>query len=841
MISRWFESSLDRELRETRELLARVNLETVAALGEGDSWLTDFFLRVIPRNLTESTRDEVFDLILSLLEEDGVFLLVDPERDISSMSRGERIDFRNFLRRKQRVIAKAKENLQLLEDLLSWLMQQLYGKLRETEGGVLDIPVCFFHDDFPGMIDRLVKNLLSNEIRESEMLAKEHWRLRNIIAPEGKPKWPGDTRESDPYELLDTYFLGSPLGQLCTRLISVELPESTRLEHTHIIGGSGHGKTELLKLLISADIPEVIAGNRSVLVMDSQGDLLGSLLRLGVFHPEYGELRDRLIIIDPHELEFPPALNLFALNTESADPLLREKQIQSAVSLYEYLFGSLLGAELTQRQGTLFAYLARLMMVIPGATIHTLRDVLEHGERYRPFMEKLSGSPREFFETRFFSLSFAPVKTQIVNRLWGILSTGTLDRMFSGKDMAIDLSEDLQTGKIILVNTAKELLKSEASSFFGKFILSLLSHAIIERAGVREKDRLPVYVYIDEAHEYLDGVLVSLFSQSRKYKVGLAVAHQNLDQLSAELRATIASSTSIKFAGGVSDKDARALAGDMKSSPYFLMSREKSETCTDFALFVRNQLPRAASCLIELGFVDDLRELEDFEVRELQHQNNQRYGRKFVEAVRELHKAPVQLPSPASREGLASLPAMPTTISPPNSPEIRVQGKGSPQHKYLQALAKKLGEEAGYRAEIEAAVPGGFIDVLLRRAGEVVAIEIAISNDPAYEAGNIEKCLSVDPTNILVVSPEKAHLEKIRKAALDRDIDLSLVSFADPEELSLRFLLRGSQEIQEPESETKVVKGYTVRVKRRDADGKDAAERRKRVAAVIAESLKKGK
>ena len=76
---------------------------------------------------------------------------------------------------------------------------------------------------------------------------------------------------------------------------------------------------------------------------------------------------------------------------------------------------------------------------------------------------------------------------------------------------------------------------------------------------------------------------------------------------------------------------------------------------------------------------------------------------------------------------------------------------------------------------------------------------------------------------------------------MDRDIDLSLVSFADPEELSLRLLFRGTQESQEPESETKVVKGYTVRVKRRDGDSKDAAERRKRVAAVIASSLKKGK
>jgi hypothetical protein len=48
--------------------------------------------------------------------------------------------------------------------------------------------------------------------------------------------------------------------------------------------------------------------------------------------------------------------------------------VNGAISLYEYVFGALLGAELTARQGVIFRYLARLMMVVPGATIHTLMD-----------------------------------------------------------------------------------------------------------------------------------------------------------------------------------------------------------------------------------------------------------------------------------------------------------------------------------------------------------------------------------------------------------------------------------------------------------------------------------
>ena len=63
------------------------------------------------------------------------------------------------------------------------------------------------------------------------------------------------------------------------------------------------------------------------------------------------------------------------------------------------MFGSLFCAEFTQRQGLIFQYLARLMMQIPGATIQTLREVLENGKKLIPYMEKLGGSSQAFFKT----------------------------------------------------------------------------------------------------------------------------------------------------------------------------------------------------------------------------------------------------------------------------------------------------------------------------------------------------------------------------------------------------------------------------------------------------------
>jgi hypothetical protein len=52
---------------------------------------------------------------------------------------------------------------------------------------------------------------------------------------------------------------------------SQPIPLQARYGHTHIVGGSGHGKTELIKSLLLEDIEYVTKGERSVVVIDSQG------------------------------------------------------------------------------------------------------------------------------------------------------------------------------------------------------------------------------------------------------------------------------------------------------------------------------------------------------------------------------------------------------------------------------------------------------------------------------------------------------------------------------------------------------------------------------------------
>ena len=339
----------------------------------------------------------------------------------------------------------------------------------------------------------------------------------------------------------------------------------------------------------------------SVVVIDSQGDMVRKLSRLERFADS-----DRLIIVDPSDTMFPLALNVFDIHKERLNNLTlgeREQMLAGIIELYDYIFGAI-GADLTQKQSVVFRYITRLMLDIPNATIQTLRHLMEDERPFRPFIERLTGTTRAFFDNEVSDKSFTATKQQIRRRLYGILSNPTFERIFSSERNKLDMAAALNSGKVIVINTAKDVLKSEASSFFGRYMIALVLQAAFERAAMQEKVRRPAFLYIDEAADYFDDNIDALLIQARKFKLGVTLAHQFLDQLSPSLRASVMTNPAIRFAGGVSNRDANALDADMRTSSDFLMNMRKSADATEFACYVRNVTPAATKLTVPLGIVE---------------------------------------------------------------------------------------------------------------------------------------------------------------------------------------------------------------------------------------------
>jgi hypothetical protein len=643
------------------------------------------------------------------------------------------------------------------------------------------------------------------------------------------------------------------------------IPESLRFEHCHILAGTGYGKTQLLQKLMLDDIKE----GRGFCAIDSQGDLIRNLTLLSVFDPDIqNSLADKLIIIDPTDTEYPVCLNMFAMGTSGAERLSglqRELIVNGTVDLYSYMFGALFGAELTQRQGVIFTYIARLMMEIPDATVQTLRELMENGKKFMPYMEKLEGSTGAFFRTQFFSTSFSQTKKQVLTRLWGVLSNATLERMFSNTQNKVDLSTAINEGKIILINTSKDLLQKDGSAILGRFFIALLGQAVLKRTAIPEKNRKPFFIYIDEAHEYFDYRLEDLLNQARKYKVGFTLAHQNLEQLGS-LKATINSSTSIKLVGGVSSNDAIAMAREMRAKPEDIESVRKGKVSTEFACYLKNVANGVLPLTIPFGTLESEPILTQSAYSKLIEKNRERYCNPRSEVsfgsfedvpfdISEKKKnklKSIQSDPSAEKEKVKNTAKVekPTVLKGPSeqkkekqySKEIKVptSGKGGAQHRYLQNLIKKIAQERGFKATVEQEVlsGAGSVDVAIKGYGEAIAVEISVTTDATWECQNISKCLASGYDKVIIVSSENKHLNKLRSSILNefnKGVETQKILFMLPDS----FIAYLDQKRADSAQEEKTVRGYKVRVKYSATSPKEEEMKKEAIAKIILESMRK--
>ena len=229
----------------------------------------------------------------------------------------------------------------------------------KTLDGLISFVAAEAGEDGNGLISRL-----GQQIRETHMVISgidperdEPGRKPFIMPSAHKDKY-------TPEQLVQLYLKNTPFVDFFNMPLPFTIPLRTRFAHMHIVGGSGHGKTQTLQNLFLTDLEKVGSGERSVIVIDSQGDLIHNILKLEAV----GDILDRVVLIYPKDIKHPPALNLFDFGLDRLheyNDAEREMLVNGAISLYEYMFGAILGAELTAKQGVIFGYLARLLLDSP--------------------------------------------------------------------------------------------------------------------------------------------------------------------------------------------------------------------------------------------------------------------------------------------------------------------------------------------------------------------------------------------------------------------------------------------------------------------------------------------
>jgi hypothetical protein len=343
-------------------------------------------------------------------------------------------------------------------------------------------------------------------------------------------------------EIVPTYLSGTPLETLFEARVPFALPPKARFEHQWIVGGTGTGKTTFISAMLMDDLARVAAGEASVFVMDSQNELIPSLANLKIFAPGQ-PLHGKLVYLEP-DPDYPLALNIFDVDKErmaalsSRDRALLES---GAMWMVQFFLSSLVKAESSPHQDIFLNYTIPALMAIPNATIFDFKNLLEPAkvkggptgyDRYRQHFGKLRPDAQQWLAERMHSTELAVTRNAIRARLDGFTSRGLFHDMFSHPRNKLDLFTELQSSKVILVNTMKGFLKSDTEAF-GRYFIARLLQAMEERMFVSKGERLPVFAYIDEATDYIaeEENVAELIDKARKQNVALILAHQRLEQI----------------------------------------------------------------------------------------------------------------------------------------------------------------------------------------------------------------------------------------------------------------------------------------------------------------------
>ncbi len=301
----------------------------------------------------------------------------------------------------------------------------------------------------------------------------------------------------------------------------IRFTQEDRFRHLYIVGQTGTGKSTLLLTLALEDVK---AGN-GFCILDPHGDLCDYIMER---YPK--ERIDDLIYFDLANTEYPIAFNpLDGTETEDERDVVTNDLIEMFVSMYgEEIFGPRIQDYfrnacfllMEQEEWGTLVDIMRLFTddAFAESKIRNLKNPVIAAWWNKTYKKMWDREKAEIIP--FLQAKFAP------------FTTSTYVRNIIGQPKsAFNFSQAMQEKKVILCKLSKGLVGEENSKLIGKMVAMQIKQAALKRAAMESKDRVPFYLYVDEFQNYVSQSFESILSEARKYKLGLAMAHQYMDQL----------------------------------------------------------------------------------------------------------------------------------------------------------------------------------------------------------------------------------------------------------------------------------------------------------------------
>lgn len=312
--------------------------------------------------------------------------------------------------------------------------------------------------------------------------------------------------------------------------IPIGFTANQRNMHMYVTGKTGMGKSTMIENMVLQDIEN----GKGICVIDAHGDMINHILTLIPTHR-----KNDVVYVNPVDKDFPPGLNILKPNVSYKD--IEEEYGDIARNVIELFMRITPEKHWGQRmEHILRNSVLTALQITPGSpdtpyiSLYAIQRLLTDDD-YRKEVAKKIQDPvlKQFWDKEFRLIKrtqgefIAPLTNKI-----GEFITDTLSRyIILQQNSTINISDIMDTGKILLVNLSKGRLGKERSTFFGTIFTSLIQLAINQRAQTPEIERRNFFVYIDEFQNFATPHFTELFSEARKYHVYFIASHQNIAQI----------------------------------------------------------------------------------------------------------------------------------------------------------------------------------------------------------------------------------------------------------------------------------------------------------------------
>lgn len=331
-----------------------------------------------------------------------------------------------------------------------------------------------------------------------------------------------------------------------------------RFRHFYVIGQTGTGKSSVIQLMARQDFHN----GKGICVVDPHGSLIEDLFP---YIPR--ERADDIIYFNPADTQRPLGLNMLEGKNEEERDLIALDAMNMMVKMFgEEIFGP------------------RIQDYFRNGCLTLMADEEEGGA--------ITDLVRLFTDDEWGKYKVSKVKNPIVRSFWdkqmaqtgqrekqemipyfaakfGQFTTNTLIRNIVGQvKSSFDFGDVMNGSKILLMNLSKGLIGDVNSKLLGMIIVNKIQVAAMRRQREEASTRKDFFLYIDEFQNYVTDSIESILSEARKYRLGLVIAHQYLDQLEKES----------KLAGAVNLKG--AVFGNVGTMMFYKIGPQDAEFCS---------------------------------------------------------------------------------------------------------------------------------------------------------------------------------------------------------------------------------------------------------------------